>query len=135
MAGAVAFISEFLAGAESLDWVSFSALLPKRNISIFTAQWVDTVVKVPLQKRTVRGPTQRREKEMSKADLTTNGGDIGMLGRMGQVSSEMHKFSCVSNIGPSGVHALPLAAGINEGGHYFRYFVPSVLRAPAEQIR
>jgi hypothetical protein len=21
--------------------------------------------------------------------------------------------------GPSGVHALPLAAGINEGGHYF----------------
>ena len=25
-------------------------------------------------------------------------------------------------IGPSGVRALPLAAGINEGGHYFRYF-------------
>ena len=25
-------------------------------------------------------------------------------------------------IGLSGVHALPLAAGINEGGHYFRYF-------------
>ena len=24
--------------------------------------------------------------------------------------------------GPSGVCALPLAAGINEGGHYFRYF-------------
>ena len=24
-------------------------------------------------------------------------------------------------IGPSGVRALPLAAGINEGGHYFRY--------------
>ena len=24
--------------------------------------------------------------------------------------------------GPSGVRALPLAAGINEGGHYFRYF-------------
>jgi hypothetical protein len=23
--------------------------------------------------------------------------------------------------GPSGVSALPLAAGINEGGHYFRY--------------
>jgi hypothetical protein len=23
--------------------------------------------------------------------------------------------------GPSGVRALPLAAGINEGGHYFRY--------------
>ena len=25
-------------------------------------------------------------------------------------------------IGPSGVRALPLAAGINVGGHYFRYF-------------
>ena len=27
-----------------------------------------------------------------------------------------------TNIGPSGVRALPLAAGINKGGHYFRYF-------------
>ena len=35
-------------------------------------------------------------------------------------------------IGPSGVRALPLAAGINEGGHYFG---PSVLRAPAEQTK
>ena len=25
-------------------------------------------------------------------------------------------------IGPSGVRALPLAAGINIGGHYFRYY-------------
>ena len=25
-------------------------------------------------------------------------------------------------IGPSGVHALPLAAGINVGGHYFAYY-------------
>jgi hypothetical protein len=25
------------------------------------------------------------------------------------------------DFGPSGVRALPLAAGINEGGHYFRY--------------
>jgi hypothetical protein len=24
--------------------------------------------------------------------------------------------------GPSGVRVMPLAAGINEGGHYFRYF-------------
>ena len=31
------------------------------------------------------------------------------------------------NIGPSGVRALPLAAGINEGGHYFRYFASSLL--------
>ena len=34
--------------------------------------------------------------------------------------------------GPSGVRALPLAAGINEDGHYFG---PGVLRAPAEQLR
>ena len=26
--------------------------------------------------------------------------------------------------GPSGVRALPLAAGTNEGGHYFRYIFP-----------
>ena len=26
------------------------------------------------------------------------------------------------DFGPSGVRALPLAAGTNEGGHYFRYF-------------
>jgi hypothetical protein len=30
-------------------------------------------------------------------------------------------------IGPSGVRALPLAAGINEGGHYFRYIIPLVV--------
>ena len=35
------------------------------------------------------------------------------------------KFS----FGPSGLRALPLAAGINEGGHYFRYFGPSGVRA------
>ena len=28
----------------------------------------------------------------------------------------------VATIGPSGVRALPLAAGTNEGGHYFWYF-------------
>ena len=32
-------------------------------------------------------------------------------------------------IGPSGVRALPLAAGKNEGVHYFRYFGPSGVRA------
>ena len=46
----------------------------------------------------------------------------------------------VELIGPSGVRALPLAAGTNEGGHYFRYIFPllvgpSVLRAPAEQTK
>ena len=29
-------------------------------------------------------------------------------------------FRGVRNVGPSGVRALPLAAGINKGGHYFR---------------
>jgi hypothetical protein len=33
--------------------------------------------------------------------------------------------------GPSGVHALPLAAGINEGGHYFRYIIPLFLTGEA----
>ena len=28
-----------------------------------------------------------------------------------------------SDVGPSGVRALPLAAAINEGGHYFRYLL------------
>ena len=32
-------------------------------------------------------------------------------------------------VGLSGVRALPLAAGINKGGHYFRYFGPSGVRA------
>ena len=27
-----------------------------------------------------------------------------------------------NHLGPSGVRALPLAAGIKEGGHYFRYW-------------
>ena len=33
------------------------------------------------------------------------------------ISQVMHLSDIV---GPSGVHALPLAAGRNEGGHYFR---------------
>jgi hypothetical protein len=38
-------------------------------------------------------------------------------------------------IGPSGVRALPLAAGIKEGVHYFRYNIPLVvgLLTPAIQ--
>ena len=31
-----------------------------------------------------------------------------------------HSVSYNNTIGPSGVRALPLAAGRNEGGHYFR---------------
>ena len=30
-------------------------------------------------------------------------------------------MATILGVGPSGVRALPLAAGINEGGHYFRY--------------
>jgi hypothetical protein len=36
---------------------------------------------------------------------------------------------CLKIIGPSRVCAQPLAAGINKGGHYFRYFGPSGVRA------
>ena len=47
------------------------------------------------------------------------------------------KFACspkivcsLLSIGPSGVRAMPLAAGTYEGGHYFRYFFgPSGVRA------
>ena len=35
--------------------------------------------------------------------------------------------SALAEIGPSGVRALPLAAGINEGGHYFAYIFPLVI--------
>ena len=46
--------------------------------------------------------------------------------------AEMKVATILGNIGPSIVHALPLAAGRNEGGHYFRYiflFGPSGVRA------
>jgi hypothetical protein len=45
---------------------------------------------------------------------TVTGGSVLVYGRHPPVS--------VMNFGPSGVRALPLAAGINEGVHYFRYF-------------
>ena len=35
--------------------------------------------------------------------------------------------SALAEIGPSGVRALPLAAGTNEGGHYFAYIFPLLL--------
>ena len=38
-------------------------------------------------------------------------------------------FMSDKNFGPSGVRALPLAAGINKGGHYIRYFGPSRVHA------
>ena len=51
------------------------------------------------------------------------------------ISKSLWTSTSGKEIGPSGVRALPLAAGINEGGHCFRYFGPSVLRAPAEQTK
>ena len=37
-------------------------------------------------------------------------------------SNHSYTSTDVLLIGPSGVRALPLAAGINKGGHYFRYW-------------
>jgi hypothetical protein len=39
------------------------------------------------------------------------------------------------NFGPSGVSTLPLAAGRNEGGHYFRYFSSCSLAAVIQNTR
>jgi hypothetical protein len=36
-------------------------------------------------------------------------------------STGLYIYAC-KNLGPSRVRALPLAAGRNEGDHYFRYF-------------
>ena len=42
-------------------------------------------------------------------------------------------FMSDKNFGPSGVRALPLAAGINVGGHYKWHFGPSEVRATSGQ--
>ena len=44
---------------------------------------------------------------------------------MQTVSDSRRPLFCIFSFGPSGVRGLPLAAGRNEGGHYFRYFGPS----------
>ena len=36
----------------------------------------------------------------------------------------------IVEIGPSGVRALPMAAGTKEGGHYFRYFSSYLVVTP-----
>ena len=57
----------------------------------------------------------------------------GLVTQLGQgIKVIVH---ATNTFGPSGVRALLLAAGRNEGGHYFRYFGPSEVRAPAEQLR
>ena len=42
--------------------------------------------------------------------------------RKKQCLVKLNYKECHNYIGPSGVRALPLAAGINVGGHYFKYF-------------
>ena len=41
--------------------------------------------------------------------------------------ARMHRAQLHGEIGPSGVRALTLAAGINVGGHYKGHFFPSPL--------
>ena len=52
---------------------------------------------------------------------------VSILGTIGPSRMRVLPLAAGINVGghyfgPSGVRALPLAAGINEGGHYFRYF-------------
>ena len=46
---------------------------------------------------------------------------VGNLGKQ-ELYFKIPKSWYITTFGPSGVRALPLAAGINEGGHYFRYW-------------
>ena len=41
------------------------------------------------------------------------------------LKAETNVATILGNFAPSGVRELPLAAGINVGGHYFRYFSTS----------
>ena len=57
-----------------------------------------------------------------------------ILGNFGSACDQRSKLRWAPIV-PSGVHALPLAAGINEGGHYFRYIfllgvVTAVIKTP-----
>ena len=61
-------------------------------------------------------PNEALKKELSEKNYLVNSLNV----QISQVSKE--NYCCQRKIGPSGVRALPLAAGINEGGHYFRYF-------------
>ena len=59
-------------------------------------------------------------------EIFTKSNIVSLLPRVNTVSNGitiatiLHLF----NIGPRGVRALPLAAGINVGGHYFAYIIP-----------
>ena len=65
-----------------------------------------------------------------KSESVVNGASMPMF-----VVPQNISIDDLDTIGPSGVRALPLAAGRNVGGHYKRHFGPSVLRAPAEQTK
>ena len=45
---------------------------------------------------------------------------------LGNTKTTYHVVCNNATIGPSGVRALPLAAGINEGGHYFHYIFAGI---------
>ena len=48
--------------------------------------------------------------------------EIWMLQETKLEPYQLLNFESVNDFGPSRVRALPLAAGINVGGHYFRYY-------------
>ena len=54
---------------------------------------------------------------------TRHGGRI--FGLSGPCAGGLAAANVVATIGPSGVCALSVVAGSNEGGHYFWYFGPS----------
>ena len=84
----------------------------------------------------VRNSVKRRGKftvtDQTKSDNTSKVRDYPTLPPAKLDSSYMAVavgvLVTVIIIGPSGVRALPLAAGINEGGHYFAYLGPSGVR-------
>ena len=58
-------------------------------------------------------------KTCNKLFLNIWGPAVDPFTRQLKIAGRTVKFC---SFGPSGVRALPLAAGINVGGHYFRYF-------------
>ena len=54
-----------------------------------------------------------------------------MMDLVGFKISKIEKYIENMDFWSSGVRALPVAAGTNEGGHYFRYFFPLLVTLPA----
>ena len=61
--------------------------------------------------------------------FTSTNAVSGDLNNLCKLFPSVPFFLPLIHFGSSGVRALPLAAGINEGGHYLRYFGPSGVRA------